>query len=724
MSDSHVDPVLSRSLTRSLAVTALFLKRQIWIWPLIAASLLVVIGYAARRKVDEAIHVELAAELETILNADVAGLEIWLSSQKSNAASAARSNNVERLVAELISSAHKPDASALSLAGSFAARSLSVELAPWLEEHGYAGYVVSDTDFRVVAAHTLELVGKQAPAEYSEFLTKVAAGNPAVCHPHRSIVVLQDENGRNALGVPTMFAAAPIRDQAGSVIAVLALRLRPEVDFTRILSVARGGKTGETLAFDRWGLLLSSSRFDDELKRIGLIPDAPEAQSILSLELRDPEVDLTAGRRPALRRSEMKLTKSVAEAVAGHSGVDVAGYRGYRGVNVVAAWTWLPEYDFGVVTEIDQSEAYAPLYIVRPIFWGLFGLLTASALAIFVFTLFVSRLRQTAKHEALKARQLGQYALEEKIGQGAMGVVYRGHHAMLRRPTAIKLLDVEKMTPISTARFEREVRLTSQLNHPNTIAIYDFGRTPEGLFYYAMEFIDGINLDSLVRGSGPQPEGRVIHLLAQICGSLYEAHALGLIHRDVKPANIMICQRGGLHDVVKLLDFGLVKAVDSQREAGLTAANALTGTPLYLAPEAVLRPDSVDALSDLYSLGAVGYFLLTGTTVFTGKNLMDICRQHVEAQPEPPSQRLKRRIDPDLEAVIMRCLSKSPADRPASAEELAEALWHCASAGTWTGKAAQSWWSNRVSNRPQESHTPATIVPGFDATLVLPPQLE
>src|SRR5262249_29850098 len=157
--------------------------------------------------------------------------------------------------------------------------------------------------------------------------------------------------------------------------------------------------------------------------------------------------------------------------------------------------------------------------------------------------------------------------------QGAMGVVYRGHHAMLRRPTAIKLLNVEKTTPVSTARFEREVQLTSQLNHPNTISIYDFGRTPEGIFYYAMELLDGINLDLLVRGTGSLPESRVVHVLMQLCGSLNEAHGLGLIHRDIKPANIMLCQRGGMFDVVKLLDFGLVKAVDAEREASLTAVN-------------------------------------------------------------------------------------------------------------------------------------------------------
>ena len=328
----------------------------------------------------------------------------------------------------------------------------------------------------------------------------------------------------------------------------------------------------------------------------------------------------------------------------------------------------------------------------------MFGLLALSALAIYVFSLFVSRLRQKAQHEALKARQLGQYKLDAMIGLGGMGVVYRGHHAMLRRPTAIKLLDVERTTDISIARFEREVRLTSQLSHPNTISIYDFGRTPEGIFYYAMELLDGVNLETLVAETGPLPEGRIIHLLLQLCGSLNEAHGLGLIHRDIKPANIMVCRLGGMVDVAKLLDFGLVKAVDAQREAGLTAANAVMGTPLYMSPEAVAgNAELVEARSDLYSLGCVGYFLLTGKTVFTGASLAEIFSKHTSAEPQPPSRRLGRPVDPSLESLIMRCLAKSPDGRPGSADELAEGLARCESAGGWTTAAARTWWTERKS---------------------------
>ena len=213
-----------------------------------------------------------------------------------------------------------------------------------------------------------------------------------------------------------------------------------------------------------------------------------------------------------------------ASAVQGEDGVDVTGYGDYRGVPVIGAWTWLKDYGFGVATEQDVAEAFRPLYVLREAFWGMFALLVVAAVAIFIFTIVVARANRAARLAALEAMQLGQYTLDEKLGEGGMGVVYRAHHAMLQRPTAVKFLGSEKTNDQTIARFEREVQLTAKLNHPNTIAIYDYGRTPEGIFYYAMEYLQGINLEDLVKRYGPQPEGRVISILRQVCGSLAEAH--------------------------------------------------------------------------------------------------------------------------------------------------------------------------------------------------------
>lgn len=297
-------------------------------------------------------------------------------------------------------------------------------------------------------------------------------------------------------------------------------------------------------------------------------------------------------------------------------------------------------------------------------------------------------------------RRLGQYTLEEKLGEGGMGVVYRASHGMLRRPTAIKLLLPDRAGKAALMRFEREVRRTAMLTHPNTVTVFDYGRTTDGVFYYAMELLEGASLDEIVEVDGPQPAERVIHLLMQAAASLAEAHDAGLIHRDVKPGNILVVDRGGISDLVKVVDFGLVKDVsgrasgEASSEPTLTLANSITGTPLYMAPETVIAPEAVDARADLYALGAVGYWLLTGSHVFNGTSIVEVCAHHLHSTPEPPSVRLRGSVPADLEAVILACLAKRPEERPASAHVLRERLAACAAAGGWTNARAAAWWAD------------------------------
>ena len=307
--------------------------------------------------------------------------------------------------------------------------------------------------------------------------------------------------------------------------------------------------------------------------------------------------------------------------------------------------------------------------------------------------------------EAARVRRLGQYTLEEKIGAGGMGIVYRASHAMLRRPTAIKLLPPERAGEANLVRFEREVQMTAQLSHPNTVAIYDYGRTPDGVFYYAMEYLDGINLEDLVRGYGPVPPGRAIAILEQVCGALAEAHARGLVHRDIKPANIILTERGGEPDVAKVVDFGLVKPLAAGAlQATMAGSSVLTGTPLYMSPEAMTTPDAADPRSDLYAVGAVGYFLLTGHAVFEGGSVAEIIGHHLHTEPVPPSKRGSQHVPPDVEAVIVRCLRKRPDDRPRSALELREELRRCKLASAWTSEEAEAWWRTFRSAGPSAAH--------------------
>jgi serine/threonine-protein kinase len=318
------------------------------------------------------------------------------------------------------------------------------------------------------------------------------------------------------------------------------------------------------------------------------------------------------------------------------------------------------------------------------------------ALLAIVLSTLVSFVTFRLRRSVVSNRRLGQYTLTEKIGEGGMGIVYRAEHAMLRRPTAIKLLPPGRAGEDSLKRFEREVQLTARLTNPHTVSIYDFGRTPDGLFYYVMEYLDGLDLEDLVKESGPLAAGRAVRILRQVCAALSEAHGIGLIHRDIKPANILLCERGGIPDIAKVLDFGLVKDVSDTSGAGLTAENVLHGTPQYMAPEAIRDSGSADPRSDLYALGAVGYFLLTGTPVFAGKSPLETIHHHLQTEPEPLSRRLGRAVPAELEALILRCLAKEPDQRPESAKALARALAACQDVPPWDEAGAQGWWLARA----------------------------
>jgi eukaryotic-like serine/threonine-protein kinase len=311
-----------------------------------------------------------------------------------------------------------------------------------------------------------------------------------------------------------------------------------------------------------------------------------------------------------------------------------------------------------------------------------------------------------------RARTLGSYRLVRLLGAGGMGEVWEAEHSLLRRPAAVKLIsaefleEAEEEDEVGTAlaRFEREARTTSSLRSPHTIALYDYGRTDDGTLFYVMELLEGTDLESLVERFGPLPPARVVHLVAQACCSLAEAHQTGLVHRDVKPANIYVCRMGLSHDFVKVLDFGLVAMNEKARKTGeakLTADGFIVGTPSFLAPE-MAGGKPLDGRVDIYGLGCVAYWLLTGHNVFEGTNAVELMIAHAKTPPVPPSERLGRALPADLEAVVMACLAKSPDDRPADAQELARRLRACALEDSWSQDQAVAWW------REHQPQTPAS----------------
>jgi serine/threonine-protein kinase len=317
-----------------------------------------------------------------------------------------------------------------------------------------------------------------------------------------------------------------------------------------------------------------------------------------------------------------------------------------------------------------------------------------------------SAMFQRMGRQLREARELGSYELIAQLGAGGMGTVWRARHRLLAREAAVKLVrpealgDTESAAQAQLRRFEREAQATALLQSQHSIRLFDFGTTEDGSFYYVMELLNGRDLESLIKEFGPLPPERAIYLLRQLCHSLAEAHARGMVHRDVKPANIFVCRMGLEFDFVKVLDFGLVQTRRHDASTAVTetfiTAQQLIGTPAYMAPEMILGRDDVDRRADVYAIGCVAFYLLTGTRVFQDGNQMQVLVDHVHAEPVPPSSRLGRPLPRDVDALVLDCLRKNPDDRPTDAGELLARIASCHLAGQWSSTHARTWWQARL----------------------------
>lgn len=323
----------------------------------------------------------------------------------------------------------------------------------------------------------------------------------------------------------------------------------------------------------------------------------------------------------------------------------------------------------------------------RTLLEGSFSIAIMSAVSV-----LITRTLYNMRKSLHEARRMGSYTISRELGKGGMGQVFLAEHALMCRPAALKVLARTNGDAGDLARFEREVRLSASLTHPNTITIYDFGHTAEGTFFYAMEYLEGMDLEALIERFGPVSPERAVYVLIQACGSLAEAHSRGVIHRDVKPSNVFLTHRGGLYDFVKMLDFGLAKQVRLEGAATLTQSGVLFGTPRYMAPESVYGSDSVDHRADIYNLGGVGYWMITGKPPFESESPMEIIIDHVKTDPVPPGAISELAVPAELEAIIMRCLRKKPDERFQTAAELEEALRRIEFADPWSQRRAQEWW--------------------------------
>ncbi|WP_182869059.1 serine/threonine-protein kinase [Rhodopirellula sp. JC639] len=653
--------------------------------PLIASLVVAVllgvtlyVGWLVR----ESVRGSIRNSLETVLAANINALQLWLADQRETAKQYAADESLSTIAIGIL----ERDPNLTDPMPPHQTESLR-DLTVRLSNAGYLGWAIIDPLGGVLDSSDDRFNGSAIPFG-KELIERLTSGKASVTRPFEIAArqVGNEENGAETIAV--MCAIAPLQHDLRAS-GFLALMIDPSKQFSKILSVAQMGSSGETYAFDRHAVMISSSRFETQLSQVGLL--APGETSPLKIHVRDPGVNLLRQVDVSGQPTTWPMTLMADNATRGGTGSNVVGYNGYRGVPVVGAWTWLSEYDFGIASELDVDEAFASLQILRNSFLALFCAALVAA-AVLLALAWITRPREinARRVEALK-RRLGQYDLHQRIGRGGMGTVYLGTHGLLERKVAIKVLENADATERSLARFQREVQLSARLMHPNTVEIYDFGRTDDGTFFYVMEYVEGISLEQLVDYYGRQPAERVIYLLLQICGSISEAHLAGMIHRDIKPANILLTSRSGIHDLIKVLDFGLAKQIDHD-SVQLTRVDSLTGTPLFMSPESIRDAASADVLSDIYSIGAVGYTLLCGSAPLDGESATDICAKKLHQEPEPPERRVGVPLAKDLQKILLRCLHLDPKKRPQSAQLLAGELFACADSPHWTQADAALWW--------------------------------
>jgi len=677
-------PAADSDAVNRLALRLIAANARVNAIALVVAVSLIALGAWAYSGIEQSLRDMRTAGLTAVLDAEVQALGLWIEDRKDEVRHWAADPRI-RAATVALSSGAAPEK---------ARGNLAAALAPALKESGAVAYNVIDRQGVVIASSATEYLGRRiSPGEYLGAVRDVLGGSTRFVRPYRERDRIEGEPSA-VFAQPMVWFKTPVLDAAGRAVAGLGFARHADSRFTGILGAASPGVSGEIYALTADGLMLSDSRFASELRAAGALP-ADAGNGALQVQIRDPGGAFAEGHKLPVDWAAAPLTRMAALAGAARGKTDPADlrgvilepYRNYRGSEVIGAWRWLADYDFAVAVEMSHDEAYAPLRYLNFAF-GLLGTLVGLAVLAVLGSMWnVRRLRLAVGD----ARVIGQYRLERQLGEGAMGKVYLARHALLKRPTAIKLLKAHLATDEMIGRFEREARLASQLVHPNTIGIYDYGRTPDGIFYYVMEYLEGRSLDEIIAADGALPVARVIHVLRQTCAALREAHGRGLIHRDIKPHNLMLCQRGGEFDVVKILDFGLVKDLTTLQSRNITQFQRVVGTPVYMAPERVRNAAAADNRSDIYSVGATAFQLLTGRPPYEAAGEHDLTYQILHA-PVPVIADYASQVPPRLSELITRCLAKERSERPHDIVVVLAALEVLAVMHPWTQRDAAAWW--------------------------------
>lgn len=593
-------------------------------------------------------------------------VQFWISARKEDARQWADDAELRRMVRELTAHSRiRSTSTARRLHGE-----LHKRLAPALEDRNLVLANIVAPDGVLLASLVPEYTGRQLAPAFRARLERVFHGEQVFIGP-----VFESErlSGPGVANPDTAiaWATAPIRDDAGRVVAVLCLGRYAARGFARRLEVTRPGATGEAYAFDAAGRMVSNSRFEDRLKALGLLVASQPSLGRVMLE--EPQA------AQGIRSTSSRMTELAARAL--HAGAAPSGekkgvlltpYRNYAGDSVIGAWQWLDEHQLGLAVEIGEAEAYRTIAILNT---QLVVMVLTLAVALFLGPMLPGILWRRVV-PVKSGQSVGAYHLERKLGEGGMAEVFLGIHERLGRPAAVKIVKGGQREEIQQ-RFEREARLLASLSHTDIAAVYEIGSVEDGRPYYAMEYFDGEPLDRIVARDGPMEEGLACEVLFRLCGILQYACDRGVLHRDVKPENLLLSVDAQGAPALKLIDFGLAKALDPAEHDQLTREVSLLGTLGYLAPERIRDPADVDIRGEVYGVGAIGYFLLTGQEWLPNLE---------SAAPEeaPPIGARRRLETPGLEAVIAKALRHRKSARWESCRALAEALAAC------SGRAAVS----------------------------------
>ena len=666
----------------------------------VAAAAVLALGTWIYIDVQRELKALAAANLRSMLDTQAGALDTWIREKQLNVERWAKDARVTEAAGagdgSLSPVAAARGTSALAACRGGVSDALVNAIDALRQSDAAEGVNLVDRSGRVLATRRRDYCGLMLTPERLQQLQPVFEGRSIFVPPMSERERLAGADKGDARRRPLVWFSAPVRNAAGETIAALNIGKFADARFSSSLVAVRPGSTGEAYAFDARGRMLSESRFRAALEQRGTLK--PGDSTILSVRLDDPEQADAAQSLTAL--AAVALDR-IARVDGEFSGEVLQPYTNYVGMPVIGAWRWLPQYGFGIAIEVGRDEVFAPLRRVETAYRLIAGLAAMVLLGLLAATLWIQVLRRQRD----EARQLGNYELVEQIAQGGMASVWRARHRLLKRPVAIKLLLLHGSNDEGLARFEREVRAASQLKHANTVAIFDYGRSPAGELFCAMELLDGMTVQQLVERHGAQPVARVAYVMHGIAGSLSEAHERGLVHRDIKPANVMLCRRGGEFDAVKVLDFGLVKSIGEVHTRDLTRALRILGTPSYMAPERIEDPASADIRSDIYSLGALGYFMLTGRPPYRAESDLALAYQVVNA-PLPEFEPAD-----SLTALVRNCLQKKAADRPQNTSMVIDDLDQIMRECPWTAADARTWWAEHANTAGQRAASEPVVKP-------------